>query len=128
MMPPPNLLDDFDFDDTPMFEGGDDGEVVAKYYDALKAQLAAARLRAAGIPCFLASSTAQSVLPHLQLLVRLQVRPQDLKRAREVLGEAEIDDPEETSVQREPFWPVVAILAIVIAIILLALLIQALGL
>jgi hypothetical protein len=128
MMPRPNLLDDFDFDDTPMFEGGDEGEVVAKYYDALKAQLAAARLRAAGIPCFLASSTAQSVLPHLQLLVRLQVRPQDLHRAREVLGEAEIDDPEAAGSQEAPFWPVVVILAVVIAIILVALLVQALGL
>lgn len=86
-----NILDQFDFDDHLFLEDGDDREVVAKYYSPLEGEMAAARLRSEGIPCFLANSTSQSILPHLQLVARLHVRPQDMEMARGVLGEAAID-------------------------------------
>ncbi|MCC6459808.1 MAG: DUF2007 domain-containing protein [Saprospiraceae bacterium] len=85
-----DILDDFEFDADPFFEDGSK-EVVAKYYSPLEAEVAASRLRSEGIPCFLANSTAQSVLPHLHLLIRLHVLPEDLDRAREILTEAAID-------------------------------------
>jgi Putative prokaryotic signal transducing protein len=86
-----NILDQFDFDDHLFLDEGDDREVVAKYYSPLEGEVAAARLRSEGIPCFLANSTSQSILPHLQLVTRLHVRPQDMETARAILGEAAID-------------------------------------
>jgi hypothetical protein len=86
-----NILDQFDFDDHLFLEEGDDREVVAKYYSPIEGEVAAARLRSEGIPCFLANSTSQSILPHLQLVTRLHVRPQDMETARAILGEAAID-------------------------------------
>ncbi len=121
-----DILDDFDFDDSSFFEGGDEGEVVAKYYSNLEAEVAAARLRSEGVPCFLASATAQSVLPHLQLLVRLHVRPQDAQRAREILGEAAIDAQESESAS-DLNTPVLTIIAVAIGIILAILLVKAIG-
>ena len=85
-----DILDNFEFDDYPEF-GNETGEVVAKFYSPMEAEVAAARLRAEGIPCFVANSTSQSILPHLQLLVRLHVHPADAERARFILAEAAID-------------------------------------
>ncbi len=84
------ILDDFFWEPDLYFEEHATG-VVAKFYSPLEADLAAARLRAEGIPCFLVSRTAQSVLPHLQLLVRLHTRPEDVERARLILAEAALD-------------------------------------
>jgi len=118
-----DILDDFDFDDSPYFEENS-GEVVAKFYSTLEANIAAARLRAEGIPCFLANSTAQSVLPHLQLLVRLHVRPQDLEQARALLAEAAIDteDPQDEKADNRAL----TFLAILIGLVLAVLLVRAL--
>ena len=85
-----DILDDFEFDNDAYFEDGS-GDVVAKYFSSIEAELAAGRLRSEGIPCFLANATSQSVLPHLQVLIRLHVRPEDLDRARNILAEAAID-------------------------------------
>ncbi len=79
------LLDDFGW----AGHEASSGEVVATFYSPLEAEVAAARLRAEGIPCFLVSRTAQSVLPHLQLLMRLYVPTPWAKHARAVLEEAE---------------------------------------
>jgi hypothetical protein len=79
------ILDDFD--DHLYLSESDEQEVVAKFFSPLEAELAASRLRSEDIPCFLAGRTAQSVLPHLQSVMRLHVRPQDLEQAREVLGD-----------------------------------------
>lgn len=86
-----DILDNFDFDDShfPTEEG--DGEVVAKFFSLMEAEVAAARLRSEGIPCFLANTTSSAVLPQLQVVVRLHVRPSDSVRAREILDEAAID-------------------------------------
>lgn len=118
-----DILDDFDFDDSPFFEENS-GEVVAKFYSSLEADMAAARLRAEGIPCFLANSTAQSVLPHLQLLVRLHVRPQDVERARALLAEAALDAEESPEAQTDN--RVLTFLAVLIGLVLAVLLVQAL--
>lgn len=119
-----NILDDFDFDDSPYFEENS-GEVVAKFYSAIEAELAAARLRAEGIPCFIANSTSQSVLPHLQLLVRLHVRPVDAERARILLAEAAIDTEVENPVQTAKDNQVLTFLAILIGLLLAILLVRA---
>lgn len=117
-----NILDDFDFDDSPYFEENS-GEVVAKFYSALEADVAAARLRAEGIPCFIANAASQSVLPHLQLLVRLHVRPADAERARILLAEAAIDTQE--SAYEATDNRVLTILAILIGLLLAVLLVRA---
>jgi len=88
-----DILDNFDFDQNQYFDENS-GEVVAKFYSPMEADVAAARLRSEGIPCFLANATSQSVLPHLQILVRLHVRPQDAEQARILLAEAAIDSEE----------------------------------
>lgn len=82
-----DILDDFGFGQNPFeaFEG--EGEVVAKFYSPLEAEVAAARLRSEGIPCFLANTASQSVLTQTMNLVRLHVRSQDRDRALEILEE-----------------------------------------
>lgn len=89
-----DILDNFDFDQNQYFDENS-GEVVAKFYSSMEAEVAAARLRSEGIPCFLANATSQSVLPHLQILVRLHVRPEDAGQARMLLAEAAIDTEDE---------------------------------
>lgn len=86
-----NILDDFDFEGNEMPIWAEEGEVVAKFYSAMEAELAAARLRSEGIHCFLANNVSNSVLPHLQTVIRLHVHPNDSAMAREVLQEAAIE-------------------------------------
>jgi len=117
-----DILDDFDFDEGQYFEENS-GEVVAKFYSPMEAEVAAARLRTEGIPCFLANSTSQSVLPHLQLLVRLHVRPQDVERARALLAEAAIDT--EDPIDERADNRVLTFMAILIGVLLAILLARA---
>ncbi len=114
-----DILDDFDFDDGHYFEENS-GEVVAKFYSAMEAEVAAARLRTEGIPCFLANSASQSVLPHLQLLVRLHVRPQDVERARTLLAEAAIDaeDPADERADNRALTFMAVLIGVLLAILL----------
>ncbi|MCS7036535.1 MAG: DUF2007 domain-containing protein [Saprospiraceae bacterium] len=117
-----DILDDLGWVPGPEKEAG---EVVALFYSPLEAELAAARLRAEGIPCFLASRTAQAVMPHLQLLVRLHVRPQDLQQARRILTEAgiEVEEPQDARVDG---WLSVALFAL-LGVLLAALLVLAIA-
>ncbi|MBK9337521.1 MAG: DUF2007 domain-containing protein [Lewinellaceae bacterium] len=117
-----DILDDFDFGESPYFEENS-GEVVAKFYSAMEAEVAAARLRSEGIPCFLANSASQSMLPHLQLLVRLHVRPQDVERARVLLAEAAIDTNDPPDVRK--YKLVLTALAVLIGLFLAVLLARA---
>lgn len=117
-----NILDNFEFDDSPYFEE-DSGEVVAKFYSAMEADVAAARLRSEGIPCFIANATSQSVLPHLQLLVRLHVRPIDAERARVILAEAAIDTHESGLAAKDN--RALTFMAILIGLLLAILLVRA---
>lgn len=80
-----NILDDFDFEEHDFFPEEGDSEVIGKYYSPMEAELAAARLRAEGIPCFLANSNSQSILPSSLVYVRLHVRPDDKDRAKSIL-------------------------------------------
>ncbi len=114
-----DILDDFDFGESPYFEENS-GEVVAKFYSAMEADVAAARLRAEGIPCFLANSTSQSLLPHLQLLVRLHVRPQDVDRARVLLAEAAIDteDPQDEKADNRALTFLAVLIGLLLAVLL----------
>ncbi len=118
-MPHDDILDDFGWEDNPYFEEHAP-DVVAKFYSPLEAEVAAARLRAEGIPCFLVSRTAQSVLPHLQLVVRLHTRPADVERARLILAEAGIEDEllPETPTDRWVLTALFALLGVLLAILL----------
>ncbi len=117
-----DILDNFEFDEAQYFEENS-GEVVAKFYAPLEAEVAAARLRSEGIPCFLANATAQSVLPHLQLLIRLHVRPADAERARMILAEAAIDTAEPTQTSGDN--RVLVVIAVLIGLLLALLLVRA---
>ncbi len=117
-----DILDNFEFEDDPDFSKAS-GEVVAKFYSPMEAEVAAARLRAEGIPCFLANATSQTMLPHLQLLVRLHVRPDDAERARLLLAEAAIDTAG-TSATAEDNRVLVG-MAILIGVLLALLLVRA---
>lgn len=86
-----NILDDFDFEGNQMPAWAEEGEVVAKFYTPLEAELAAARLRSEGVHCFLANTVVHSVMPNLQSVIRLHVRPNDSALAREILQEAALD-------------------------------------
>lgn len=123
MRPTDDILDNFDFDDIqfPAEEG--DGEVVAKFFSSMEAEVAAARLRSEGIPCFLANTTSQAVLPHLQIVIRLHVRPKDALRAREILNDAAIDTAEPTPAARSNM--VLLALAVLIGLLLAVLLVRA---
>ena len=85
------IRDDFEFADHLFLDENEGGDVVAKYYSAMEAEVAAARLRSEGIPCFIAGETAQAVMTHLSMIVRLHVRPEDLELAREILTDAAVD-------------------------------------
>ncbi len=113
-----DLLDDFDFSDNPFFDEYGEGEVVGKYFSSMEAEVAAARLRAEGIPCFLANHTVQSIMPHLQGVIRLHTRPADADLAREILGEAALDTV--PSRPHRAFNFVMVILAIMIGVVLAA--------
>lgn len=118
-----DILDDFDFGENIRPGLAEEGEVVAKFFSLMEAEVAAARLRSEGIPCFLANTTSQTVLPHLQAIIRLHVRPVDSARAREILHEAAIETamPSGNSSGRV----VLIALAVLIGIILAALLVRA---
>lgn len=119
-----NILDDFEA--NLYLEEGDDHEVVAKFYSPLEGELSAARLRSEGIPCFLANSMAQSVMPHLQVITRLHVRPQDLEQARTIIGEAAIDAEAQRSEPIQWGTAILIVLGIVFGLGLARLLITAL--
>ena len=118
-----DLLDDFDFSDNPFFDEYGEGEVVGRFFSAMEAEVASARLRAEGIPCFLANHTVHAVMPHLQGVIRLHTRPADADLAREILGEAAFD-----TVQLRPstaFNFVLVVLAIMVGVVLAAALVAA---
>lgn len=118
-----DLLDDFEFDENVRPGFAEEGEVVAKFFSLMEAEVAAARLRAEGIHCFLANTMSQTVLPHLQTIIRLHVRPVDSARAREILNEAAIEtiSPSDESAGRG----VLIALAILIGVVLAALMVRA---
>jgi hypothetical protein len=125
-MRPTDILDDFDFDPNTLPAWAEEGEVIAKFFSALEAEVAAARLRAEGVHCFLANTTAQTMLPHLQIVMRLHVRPVDAARAREILQEAAIETVEPTSSGSGK--GALTFLAVAIGLLLAALLVRALSL
>lgn len=119
-----DILDDFNFDELPEWSG--EGEVVAKFYSMMEAEVAAARLRSEGIHCFLANAISHSVLPHIQGVIRLQTRPADAELAREILQEAAIDTDSPLP-HRKNGTAAILLLAILIGLLLAWLLVQSLG-
>lgn len=119
-----DILDDFEFDENEFHSLAEEGEVVAKFFSLLEAEVAAARLRSEGIHCFLANTASSSVLPHLQIVVRLHVHPLDSARAREILQEAAIMTVSATATDSKGSGILVA-LAILIGVVLAALLARA---
>jgi hypothetical protein len=139
-MPNDNILDDFDFDSKvpPLWveEGVEppdwvgEGEVVAKFFSPLEAEFAAARLRSEGVICFLANTGIQSVLPQLQTVIRLHVRPEDSELALEILDKAASAATDDTTsnVSAVNNLNIILVFAIVIGILLAFLLVQSLSL
>lgn len=123
-MHPTDILDDFEFEENDRPGFAEEGEVVAKFFSLMEAEVAAARLRAEGIHCFLANTMSQTVLPHLQTIIRLHVRPVDSARAREILNEAAIETV--AAVENDRGRGVLLALAILIGVILAAFLVRAL--
>ncbi|MBK7939861.1 MAG: DUF2007 domain-containing protein [Lewinellaceae bacterium] len=117
------LLDDFEFDENEYRGLAEEGEVVAKFFSLMEAEVAAARLRSEGIHCFLANTASSSVLPHLQIVVRLHVHPLDSTRAREILQEAAITTVSPAEVSKDS--GILVGLAILIGVLLAALLVRA---
>jgi hypothetical protein len=71
---------------------------VERFVDPVSAQIARSRLEADGIECYLADEGMGGLYTYsLMRGVRLQVRPEDEERAREILGEP----PEETGTPEE---------------------------
>lgn len=119
-----DILDDFQFDEPEFtWDERDAAEVVGKYFSVTEAEIAAARLRSEGVPCFVANATAQAVLPHVPGFVRLHVRPMDAARAREILAEAAIDAEED--LRKTPGNGGIIVLAVLIGLILAFLLAKA---
>lgn len=119
-----DILDDFEFDENEYRGLAEEGEVVAKFFSLMEAEVAAARLRSEGIHCFLANTASSSVLPHLQIVVRLHVHPLDSARAREILQEAAIMTVSSPGADSKGSGILVA-LAILIGVVLAALLARA---
>ncbi|WP_020536819.1 hypothetical protein [Lewinella cohaerens] len=73
------------------WEPGDEPTMVLRYfYFDAEAQLAALSLRQAGIPSFITSSNAQTMLPTGQGWIGLHIRERDFEHAVSVLKEAEM--------------------------------------
>jgi len=119
-----DILDNFDFDELPEWAG--EAEIVAKFYSSMEAEIAAARLRSEGIHCFLANAVSQSVVPHLQGIVRLHTRPTDAILAREILQEAaiETDGP---LIRKNSGAGALVFMAVLIGLVLAWLLVKSLG-
>jgi hypothetical protein len=122
-----DLLDDFDFEDlnrNPFPESEGEGEVVAKYYNLLEAQMAAAFLRTEGIPCFIANEAGYNVMTNINSYVRLHVLPWQLETARQILAERNAQmEPEPISAERieagrKGFDPIMVGLVLLILVIL----------
>lgn len=122
-MQPPDILDNFEFDELP--DWAEEGEVVAKFYSVMEAEVAAARLRSEGIHCFLANSVSQTVMPHIQGIVRLHTRPMDANLAREILQEAAIETDEPLARKNSGAGALI-IIAVVIGLVLAWLFVRAL--
>lgn len=114
------ILDDFDILDNDGFEFGEKGEAIAKFFSTFEAEVAAARLRAEGVPCFLEGTTGQTVMPHLQTVIRLRVPPSTAEQARQILGQEHIaiEEPQNNKL----FQGFLTVLAILVGLILAALL------
>lgn len=123
-----DLLDDFDFEDlnrNPFPESEGEGEVVAKYYNLLEAQVAAAFLRTEGIPCFIANEAGYNVMTNINSYVRLHVLPWQLETARMILAERNaqmepepLSTEERTEAGRKGFDPIMVGLVLLILVIL----------
>lgn len=89
-------LDSWELPEEPYeYLEADDAEVVARFYSPLEADLAAARLRAEGIPCFLSNQASQHVQTQIMNMVRLHVHKDFIEEARVLVAET-IPEPEET--------------------------------
>ncbi len=118
-----DILDDFEFDENEYRGLAEEGEVVAKFFSLMEAEVAAARLRSEGIHCFLANTASSTVLPHLQIVVRLHVHPLDSARAREILQEAAVHTVSPSDSSKDS--GILVGLAILIGILLALLLVRA---
>lgn len=100
------------------WEPGDEPTMVLRYFylDA-EAQLAALHLRQEGIPSFITSSNAQTMLPTGQGWIGLHIRESDFEAAVNALKAAEMWEEESSafSAEQNPRW-VLWVLAIILVL------------
>lgn len=110
-----NPLDDWEMQDPFEHFESVEGDVVAKFFSQMEADVAAARLRAEGIPCFLSNQGSQFIQTQTMNMVRLHVRPQDADRAREILA----DTLPVSDTQADNTWRWIGAFFVVLALIIL---------
>lgn len=87
------------------WEPGDEPTMVLRYfYLDSEAQLAALQLRQVGIPSFITSSNAQTMLPTGQGWIGLHIRESDFEQAVVALKEADMWDNEEEPLSPDQNW------------------------
>ena len=88
------------------WEPGDDPTMVLRYfYFDAEAQLAALSLRQAGVPSFITSSNAQTMLPTGQGWIGLHIRERDFQQAVEILKAAEMwEEADVKEAQKNTHW------------------------
>lgn len=88
------------------WEPGDDPTMVLRYfYFDAEAQLAALSLRQAGVPSFITSSNAQTMLPTGQGWIGLHIRERDFQQAVEILKAAEMwEEVDVNEAQKNKHW------------------------
>lgn len=87
------------------WEPGDEPTMVLRYfYLDSEAQLAALQLRQEGIPSFITSSNAQTMLPTGQGWIGLHIRERDFERAVTALREAGMWEEESSELDPDQNW------------------------
>lgn len=87
------------------WEPGDEPTMVLRYfYFDAEAQLAALQLRQSGIPSFITSSNAQTMLPTGQGWIGLHIRERDFILAVEALKEAGMWEEAENNLTPDQSW------------------------
>ncbi|WP_367387940.1 hypothetical protein [Lewinella sp. LCG006] len=88
------------------WEPGDDPTMVLRYfYFDAEAQLAALSLRQAGVPSFITSSNAQTMLPTGQGWIGLHIRERDFQQAVEILKAADMwEEVAQNEKQKNQYW------------------------
>ncbi len=97
------------------WEPGEEPTMVLRYfYFDAEAQLAALSLRQAGVPSFITSSNAQTMLPTGQGWIGLHIRERDFQQSVEILKAAEMWEESDVSEEHQNRHWVLWVLVIIL--------------